>query len=90
MYVVSLLLIVLLIALAWLARKLMMDWMKSSDSAVGPAFTLADLRRLHQEGHMTDSEYERAKELILRQSQKPQAPAHEDKGTGRRRDKGTT
>src|SRR5437879_760552 len=61
----SLVLIILLIAGAagvmWLRR-----WMKEDDLPVGGiGFTLSDLRQLHNQGKMTDAEYERARAKML-------------------------
>lgn len=40
-------------------------WMTSDETTSGPGFTLADLRKLHKEGQMTDAEFEKAKANLL-------------------------
>lgn len=38
---------------------------KREDSGAAPAFTLADLRRMHREGQLSDAEFEQAKAAII-------------------------
>lgn len=40
-------------------------YMSKPEDMSGPGFTLSDLRTLHRSGKMTDSEFERAKEVVL-------------------------
>ena len=54
-----------LIALAWLLRL----WLnRRGDEPEHFDFTLADLRDLHEQGQMSDEEFEAAKQRILRQT----------------------
>lgn len=85
MYVIALLLIILMIALLWVARKSIFGWMKEPDATSSPGFTLSDLRQLHKSGAMTDEEFERAKAQIVQSMQSATAPkAADDKNRDRR------
>ncbi|MCC6239072.1 MAG: hypothetical protein IT448_02055 [Phycisphaerales bacterium] len=54
-------------------------WYASSDAHVQGGFTLAEIRKLHQEGRMTGEEYEKARMLILGQARRDlQAPIDPD------------
>ena len=56
-------LVVSIAVVAWIARRLIIrpyDNLASTDG-----FTLSDIRRLHQEGQMSDEEFETAKRLVL-------------------------
>jgi hypothetical protein len=48
------------VAVTWLRR-----WVSSADDAPAGGFSLGELRRLHQEGQMSDEEYEKAKAMIV-------------------------
>ncbi len=73
MYFVLLMAILLLFALAWIARKLMLDWTGDGEESNTPGFTLADLRRLHEDGQLTDQEFERAKLQLVQTLQMAQS-----------------
>lgn len=54
------------VLIAWARKRL-----KSDDSGLGPTgFTLADLRRLHKQGQITDQEYERARAQLVSAAQR--------------------
>jgi uncharacterized membrane protein len=54
------LLVVMMVLIAWLRRRL-----SPNEDFHGEGFTLADLRRMHKAGQMTDEEYERAKAKLI-------------------------
>jgi hypothetical protein len=59
-FVAVILLVVMAVALAYIRKK-----MSPSEDFRGEGFTLADLRRLHKSGQMSDAEFERAKAKLL-------------------------
>jgi hypothetical protein len=82
--VVTLCLLLLgMMAAARLRRK-----MKQDDVTTGPAsgFTLSDLRQMHRAGHLTDAEFERAKERVVLAAQKADARAAPPPGTPAEKD----
>ena len=64
----SVVLIACLIAL-FLAVNTIRRWLRRGDEEAKVGFTLGDLRSLHREGKMTDEEFERAKSLLIGQTQ---------------------
>ncbi len=56
-------LVVLIVIVAWIARRLIIGPHGNLSSTDG--FTLSDIRRLHQEGQMSDEEFKTAKRLVL-------------------------
>ena len=54
------LLVIMALALAYIRKRL-----SPSEDFRGEGFTLADLRRMHKSGQMSDEEYTRAKALII-------------------------
>lgn len=73
----SIVLIALLLA-AFFAISLMKKRLVQQDPTTGGGFTLSDLRQLHRDGQMTDEEFEKAKQIIVKAAQKvretPKAP----------------
>lgn len=54
-----------IILVAVIVRKRIMS---HAQSTADQAFTLSDLRRMHQQGHMTDEEFARAKAAMIAQN----------------------
>lgn len=71
--VVSLSLLALIFA-GWLIVRFTRRW-SASDSANDAPFTLEDLRRLHREGQISQSEFERMRQALLAQVAPKQTPA---------------
>lgn len=65
MFYLGLFSIIALIGVYWLVRRILLEWMKGDSGAQMTDFTLADLRRLHASGQITDAEFERARAKVL-------------------------
>lgn len=65
------LILVGLVIILFVAVNLIKRWMRHQELDVGPAggFTLADLRRLHREGKMSDEEFEATRRRIVAAAQ---------------------
>jgi hypothetical protein len=61
----SLILLILAIAGA-LAIRYLRRWVAQPEIPISGGFTLGDLRKLHQEGKMTDEEFKKASELVAK------------------------
>jgi hypothetical protein len=73
--IVSVLVLSGLILLLCVVGFVLITWvrgrLKADDTGVGQTgFTLADLRRLHKQGQMTDEEYERARSQLVALAQR--------------------
>lgn len=60
----ALLALALVAVIGWVAITRIRAWMRQPDD-IDEGFTLADLRRLHREGQLSDEEFERAQEQII-------------------------
>jgi hypothetical protein len=60
----ALLALAVIAVIGWVAISRIRAWMKAPD-ATEEGFTLADLRRLHREGSLSDEEFERAHAQII-------------------------
>jgi hypothetical protein len=67
------LLVVGMMAAIRLRRKIKQEEDVTAAPAAG--FTLSDLRQMHRAGHITDAEFERAKEKVVLAAKKASAPA---------------
>ena len=56
--------------------------MREPDQPVSVGFSLSDLRSMHQQGHLSDEEYERAKGKLLAAMQKVEKPADTKRDAG--------
>lgn len=59
--------VVLLMGLGLVGAAILKRLRAPLDVAMGPAFSLADLRRLRDQGQLSEEEYERAKKRVLAQ-----------------------
>lgn len=59
--------VVLLMVVGLVAAAILKRLRAPADVAMGPGFSLADLRRLRDQGQLKDEEYERAKKRVLAQ-----------------------
>lgn len=63
--------LIVLLVLGFMALVQVKKWMnKEDESDSGIVFTLGDLRRLHDEGRMTDEEYEKARTQMIAATQR--------------------
>lgn len=60
----ALLALTVVVVIGWIAIARIRAWMRPSEEA-DEGFSLADLRRLHREGKLTDGEYERAHAAMI-------------------------
>jgi uncharacterized membrane protein len=73
--VLILILVVMLVAVAWLRRRL-----SPHEDFQGEGFSLGDLRRLHKSGQLTDEEFEKARNgLIMAAHASQQRKVEEEK-----------
>jgi hypothetical protein len=57
--------LIIILAVAFVGVKWIRHWAKESDLPPAGGFTLADLRKLKQEGKMSEDEYKKAAGLII-------------------------
>lgn len=60
----ALLALAIVAVVGWVAITRIRAWMRQTDD-IDEGFTLADLRRLHREGQLSDEEFERAQAQII-------------------------